>query len=107
MNSFVITKNMKEMISVDKPKLPKVKEYGDALFINGYEVPYVALNDDGTTTTKAVAKNGFVEVTITFCVESYYLDPHKRVHGSFYKFKKKPWYKRLFSKLKAKLREHC
>lgn len=98
---------MKKMISVDKPKLPKVKEYGDALFINGYEVPYVALNDDGTTTTKAVAKNGFVEVTITFCVESYYLDPHKRVHGSFYKFKKKPWYKRLFSKLKAKLREHC
>lgn len=98
---------MKKMISVDKPKLPKVKEYGDALFINGYEVPYVALNDDGTTTTNAVAKNGFVEVTITFCVESYYLDPHKRVHGSFYKFKKKPWYKRLFSKLKAKLREHC
>lgn len=98
---------MKKMISVDKFKLPKVREYGDTLFINGYEVPYVALNDDGTTTTKAVAKNGFVEVTITFCAESYYLDPHKRIHRSVYKFKRKPWYKRLFSKLNKKLREHC
>ena len=91
---------------MEQLKLPKVKEYGDTLFINGYELPYVALNDDGTTTTKAVAKNGFVEVTITFCAESYYLDPHKRIHRSVYKFKRKPWYKRLFSKLKAKLREH-
>ena len=91
---------------MEQLKLPKVKEYGDTLLINGYELPYVALNDDGTTTTKAVAKNGFVEVTITFCAESYYLDPHKRIHRSVYKFKRKPWYKRLFSKLKAKLREH-
>ena len=93
-------------MTMEQLKLPKVKEYGDTLFINGYELPYVALNDDGTTTTKAVAKNGFVEVTITFCAESYYLDPHKRIHRSVYKFKRKPWYKRLFSKLKAKLREH-
>lgn len=90
-----------------KPKLPKVKEYGDALFINGYEVPYVALNDDGTTTTKAVDQNGYVKVTITFCAESYYLDTHKRIHGKAYKFKGIPWYKRLFSKLNKKLREHC
>ena len=94
------------MINMDSLRLPKVREYGDTLFINGYEVPYVALNDDGTTTTKAVDKNGFVEVTITFCAESYYLDPHKRIHRSVYKFKCNPWYKRLFSKLKAKLREH-
>lgn len=97
---------MKKMISVDKFKLPKVREYGDTLFINGY-VPYVALNDDGTTTTKAVDKNGYVEVTITFCAKSYYLDPHKRIHRSMYKFKRKPWYKRLFSKLNKKLGEHC
>lgn len=94
-------------MTMEQLKLPKVREYGDTLFINGYEVPYVALNDDGTTTTKAVAKNGFVEVTITFCAESYYLDPHKRIHRSVYKFKRNPWYKRLFSKLNKKLREHC
>lgn len=92
-------------MTMEQLKLPKVKEYGDALFINGYEVPYVALNDDGTTTTKAVGKNGFVEVTITFYAESYYLDPHKRIHRKMYKFKRKPWYKRLFSKLNKKLRE--
>ena len=94
------------MIRVGDYKLPKVREYGDTLFINGYEVPYVALNDDGTTTTKAVDKNDFVEVTITFWAESYYLDPHKRIHRSVYKFKRNPWYKRLFSKLNKKLREH-
>lgn len=94
-------------MTMEQLKLPKVREYGDTLFINGYEVPYVALNDDGTTTTKAVGKNGFVEVTITFCAKSYYLDPHKSIHQSMYKFKHKPWYKRLFSKLNTKLREHC
>ena len=92
---------------MSKHKLPKVKEYKDTLFINDYEVPWIALNLDGTTTTKAVDKNGFVEVTITFCAKSYYLDPHKRIHRSLYKFKCKPWYKRLFSKLNKKLREHC
>lgn len=94
-------------MTMEQLKLPNVKEYGDALFINGYELPYVALNDDGTTTTKAVGKNGFVEVTITLCAKSYYLDPHKRIHRSLYKFKHNPWYKRLFSKLNKKLREHC
>ena len=92
---------------MSKHKLPKVKEYKDTLFINDYEVPWIALNLDGTTTTEAVDMNDFVEVTITFCAESYCLDPHKRIHRSLYKFKRRPWYKRLFSKLNTKLREHC
>lgn len=42
---------------MSKHKLPKVKEYKDTLFINDYEVPWIALNLDGTTTTEAVDMN--------------------------------------------------
>ncbi|MCC4405891.1 hypothetical protein LMB75_07255 [Limosilactobacillus reuteri] len=90
-----------------KPKFPKVKEYADSFFVDGKEIPYVVMKPDGDTTTNAKVFGDYVEVTVTFLARSYYLDPHKRVHGSFYKFKKKPWYKRLFSKLNKKLREHC
>ena len=91
-----------------KPKFPKVKEYADSFFVDGKEIPYVTMKPNGDTTTNVKVFGDYVEVTVTFLARSYYLDPHKRVHGSFYKFKfkKKPWYKRLFSKLNKKLREH-
>ena len=90
-----------------KPKFPKVKEYADSFFVDGKEIPYVTMKPNGDTTTNTKVFGDYVEVTVTFLAQSYYLDPHKRVHGSLYKFKKEPWYKRLFSKLNKKLREHC
>lgn len=86
-------------------KLPKVREYKDALLINNFEVPYVVLNNDGSSTTKAINKDGFVEVTITFCAESYHFDPHKNIHWKTPVFKRQPWYKRLFFKLNTKLKK--
>lgn len=85
---------------MNQPKFPKVKEYADTLFIDGKEIPYVLLNKDGNTATKAVSDGHHVTVTITFLAESYYLDPHKRIHCDNYSFKKEPFYKRLFSKLR-------
>lgn len=81
-----------------KVKLPKVREYKDALFINNYEVPYVVVNNDGTSITKTVNNGDLVEVTITFCAKSYYFDPHKSIHRKKHVFKRQPWYKRLFKK---------
>ena len=75
-------------------KLPVVKEYKDALLIDGEELPYVIANPDGTTTTKAKSTGAGVEITVTFLAQSYTLDPHKRIHRSTYQFKL-PWYKRL------------
>ena len=89
---------------MDQPKFPKVREYADSLFIDGKEVPYVLLDEDGNTTTKATSDGQHVEVTITFLAKSYHLDPHKRIHGDGYQFKKKPLYKRLFSQLKSKFK---
>lgn len=86
-------------------KLPKVREYKDALFINDYEVPYVVLNNDGTSTTKIVNEGELVEVTITFCAKSYHFDPYKNIHRKIHGFTHKPWYKRLFSKLNTKLKK--
>lgn len=63
-----------------REKLPEVREYKDALLINNYEVPYVVVNNDGSSTTKTTNKDGLVEVTITFCAESYHFDPHKNIH---------------------------
>ena len=88
-----------------REKLPKVREYKDALLINNYEVPYVVLNNDGSSTTKTINKGEFVEVTITFCAESYYFDPRKKIHRKKSIFKRQPWYKRLFFKLNAKLKK--
>lgn len=86
------------------PKVPKVKEYADSLFIDGKEVPYILLDKDGNTATKAKITGPYVQVTITFLARSYHLDPHKRIHGDGYQFKKKPLYKRLFSKLRYLLK---
>lgn len=89
---------------MDQPKFPKVREYADSLFIDGKEVPYVLLDEDGNTTTKATSDGQHVEVTITFLAKSYHLDPYKRIHDGNYQFKKKPLYKRLFSQLKSKFK---
>lgn len=88
-----------------KERLPKVREYKDALLIDNYEVPYVVTNIDGTTTTKTVNNGDFVEVNITFCAKSYYFDPHKSIHRKISVFKRQIWYKRLFFKLNAKLKK--
>lgn len=81
-----------------KVKLPKVREYKDALFINNYEVPYVVVNNDGTSITKTVNSGDLVEVTITFCAKSYHFDPYKSIHRKKHALKHHPWYKRLFKK---------
>ena len=88
-----------------RAKLPKVRGYKDALLINNFEVPYVVLNNDESSTTKIINKGEFVEVTITFCAESYYFDPHKNIHRKKSIFKRQPWYKRLFFKLNTKLKK--
>lgn len=88
-------------------KLPKVREYKDALLINNYEAPYVVLNNDGSSTTKIIDNGEFVEVTITFCAKSYRFDPHKNIHRKKNIFKCQPWYKRLFFKLNTKLKKQC
>ena len=87
-----------------QPRFPKVREYADGLFIDGKEVPYILLDEDGNTATKAKITGPYVQVTITFLARSYHLDPHKRIHGDGYQFKKKPLYKRLFSQLKSKFK---
>lgn len=92
-------------MTVKKVKLPKVREYKDALFINNYEVPFVVVNNDGTSITKTVNNGDLVEVTITFCAESYYFDPHKNIHRKKHTFNRQPWYKRLFFKLNTKLKK--
>lgn len=92
-------------MAMKRKKLPKVKEYKDALLINNYEVPYVVLNGDGSSTTKIVDNDEFVEVTITFCAKSYYFYPHKNIHRKVPAFKRQPWYKRLFFKLNTKLKK--
>lgn len=84
------------------PKLPVVKEYGDTFLVDGKEIPYVIMKENGDTTTKVKAEGGFIKVTVTFLAKSYTLDPHKRIHGSTYKFKL-PWYKRLKRLLKKLL----
>lgn len=89
---------------MDNPKFSKVREYADSLFIDGKEVPYILLDEDGNTTTKATSDGQHVEVTITFLAKSYHLDPYKRIHDDNYQFKKKPLYKRLFSKLRYLLK---
>ena len=89
---------------MDQPKFPKVREYADSLFIDGKEVPYVLLDEDGNTTTKATSDGQHVEVTITFLAKRYHLDPYKRIHDGNYQFKKKPLHKRLFSKLRYLLK---
>lgn len=91
---------------MDQPnlKFPKVREYADSLFIDGKEVPYILLDEDGNTTTKAISDDQHVEVTITFLAKSYHLDPYKRIHDGNYQFKKKPLYKRLFSELRYLLK---
>lgn len=88
-----------------REKLPKVREYKDALLINNYEVPYVVLNNDGSSTTKIVDNGELVEVNITFCAESYHFDPHKNIHRKTPTLKRQPWYKRLFFKLNTKLKK--
>lgn len=88
-----------------RKKLPKVKEYKDALLINNYEVPYVVLNSDGSSTTKIVGNDELVEVTITFCAKSYHFDPHKNIHRKKNIFKRQPWYKHLFFKLNTRLKK--
>ena len=85
---------------MSQPKFPKVREYADSLFIDGKEVPYILLDNEGNTTTKATSDGNHVTVTITFLAKSYHLDPYKRIHDGNYQFKKKPLYKRLFSKLR-------
>lgn len=49
-------------MAMKRKKLPGVREYKDALLINNYEVPYVVLNNDGSSTTKIVDNGEFVEV---------------------------------------------
>ena len=88
-----------------REKLPKVRECKDALWINNFEVPYVVVNNDGSSTTKVTNKAGFVEVTITFCAESYHFDPYKSIHRKKHILKRCPWYKRLFFKLNTKLKK--
>lgn len=89
---------------MSQPKLTKVREYADGLFIDGKEVPYILLDEDGNTTTKVTSDGQHVEVTITFLAKSYHLDPYKRIHDGNYQFKKKPLNKRLFSKLRYLLK---
>ncbi len=89
---------------MSQPKFPKVREYADSLFIDGKEVPYILLDEDGNTTTKVTGDGKHVEVTITFLAKSYHLDPYKRIHDGIYQFKKKPLYRRLFSKLRYLLK---
>lgn len=90
---------------VKREKLPEVREYKDALLINNYEVPYVVLNNDGSSTTKIAGNDEFVEVNITFCAKSYYFDPHKNIHRKKNIFKRQLWYKRLFFKLNTRLKK--
>lgn len=85
------------------PKMPEVKEYADTLFIDGKEVPYILLDKDGNTTTKATSDGHNVQVTITFLARSYHLDPYKQIHGSGYQFKKAPLYKRLLLRIQTLL----
>ncbi|WP_242363397.1 hypothetical protein [Limosilactobacillus antri] len=56
---------------MDWPKFPKVREYANGLFIDGKEVPYIFLDEDGNTTTKVINDGQHVEVTITFLAKSY------------------------------------
>lgn len=90
---------------MNKPKLPKVKEYADSLFVDGKEIPYVVMKPNGDTTTKVKVEGEHVKVTVTFLAKSYCLEPYKRVHGNHYKFKKPSKLKHLFSELNSKLRE--
>lgn len=89
---------------MSQPKFPKVREYADGLFIDGKEVPYILLDDDGNTTTKVTSDGNYVTVTISFLAKSYHLDPYKRIHNGGYQFEKQPLYKRLFSKLRYLLK---
>lgn len=91
-------------INMSQPKFPKVREYADGLLIDGKEVPYILLDNEGNTTTKATSDGNYVTVTITFLAKSYHLDPYKRIHDGSYQFKKKPLHKRLFSKLRYSLK---
>lgn len=87
-----------------QPRFPKVREYADGLLIDGKEVPYILLDEDGNTTTKVTSDGQHVEVTITFLAKSYHLDTYKRIHDGNYQFKQRPLYKRLFSKLRYSLK---
>lgn len=87
-----------------QPKFPKVREYADSLFVDGKEISYILLDKNGNTTTKATSDGQHVEVSITFLAKSYHLDPYKRVHAGDYQFKKKPFYKHLFSKLRYSIK---
>lgn len=40
---------------MNQPKFPKVREYADGLLIDGKEVPYILLDNEGNTTTKATS----------------------------------------------------
>lgn len=82
------------------PKLSRVVETSDGIYINHHYIPYVLLKEDGSSTTKIEKNGNFVKVNITFMARSYTVNNlHKRRY--YYKFKRH----HLFSKLNTIKRE--
>lgn len=82
----------------EKFKMPKVVETPDGISIDGKNIPYLLLNDDGTSTTKIVPENDMVKVTISFLARSYTFK-NKRHLKQLYRFKKPSKIKRFILKI--------
>ncbi len=80
------------------PKMPKVVETPDGISIDGKNIPYLLLNDDGTSTTKIVPESDMVKVTISFLARSYTFKNKRRLN-QFYHFKKPSKIKRFILKI--------
>ncbi len=69
------------------PRMAKVVETKDGIYINGHFVPYILCNSDNSSTTKVKPEGNYVEVTISFLARSYsFKNKQKRKYGyRFYK----------------------
>lgn len=75
------------MKSPEMNKMPKVVETPEGISIDGKHIPYVLLNDDGTSTTKVVPEGDMAKITISFLARSYTFKNKRRKEYS-YRFKK-------------------
>lgn len=88
------------MKSPKLPRMPKVVETQDGIYIDRKFIPWVLLNNDGSSTTVVKPTCYGADVTISFSASSYTINKeHKRRYG--YNFK----HHCLFSKLNTIKRE--
>lgn len=59
------------MTNPNLPKMPKVVETQNGIYINGHWIPFALQKDDGTSTTEVEPMGDHVKVTISFIARSY------------------------------------